>query len=500
MPYSNPVITGHAPDPSIVRVDEDYYLATSSFNKLPGIPIHHSRDLVNWTVIGYAVTRPAQYRRDGRDGPIELFAPTLRYHDGTFFLVTTNAHPGQGNFLVTATDPAGQWSDAIWLDQGGFDPSLFRDNDGRWYYSRRSFDPGSRNEALGPIVTARIDVQTGELGDFEPATSGAGGFVTNDIEGPHIFKRDQWYYLTAAEGSSWKGHMQTLGRSTSPWGPFEPCPHNPIMTHRDRVGHCIQSLGHADFVEAADGTWWVVALGTRHAPLAQHHNIGRETFLLPVTWTDDGWPVVGEAGTTELQVNQDIPGTLDQDDVVDAEHWLGLKWPVPCTVAGGQVLLTGGSFPEAGRDAGLILRPQRADDQWFTAELTQLPDGSLAGVGLYLDKRHFAYAVVESVQGRRQVRFRVSLDGLDHEQIMPLDVAGNIAFGLEARPDQYYFTVEGEPVGEVSARLLSAEAAEWFVSAHLMLVHFGEGEAHFDRVESKLLEPRESAVLPAFLL
>lgn len=116
--------------------------------------------------------------------------------------MTTNAHPGQGNFLVATTGPAGQRLDARWLDQEGIAPSLFRDDDGRWYYSRRSLDPGSRGEALGPIVTARIDVQTGELGDFVPVASGAGGFATNDIEGPHIFKRHQRYYLTAAEGSS----------------------------------------------------------------------------------------------------------------------------------------------------------------------------------------------------------------------------------------------------------------------------------------------------------
>ncbi|MFJ2620304.1 family 43 glycosylhydrolase [Glutamicibacter sp. NPDC087344] len=500
MVYSNPVITGHAPDPSIVRVGEDYYLATSSFNKLPGIPIHHSRDLVNWTVIGYAITRPAQYRRDGQDGPIELFAPTLRYHAGTFYLVTTNAHPGQGNLLVTTTDPAGQWSDAIWLDQQGFDPSLFRDDDGAWYYSRRSFDPEHKGGALGPIVTAAINVQTGELGEFLPATPGSGGFVTNDIEGPHIFKRGQWYYLTAAEGSSWKGHMQTLGRSASPWGPFEACPHNPIMTHRDRVGHQIQSLGHADFVEAADGTWWVVALGTRHAPLAQHHNIGRETFLLPVQWTDGGWPVVGDAGTTELLVERDTPGIGVQGANAATEHWLGLRWPVPCSVLGDEVLLRGGALPEAGREAGLVLRPQRADDERFAAVLRDLPEGSMAGVGVYLDKSHFAYAVLQSEAGGRQVAFRVSLDGLETERVVPVAATGEVEFEIQARPDRYYFTVGGEPVGELAARLLSAEAAEWFVATHLMLVHVGEGEARFERVESQQLEPRQRAVLPAFLL
>lgn len=241
--------------------------------------IRHSFDLVNWQIVGHAITRPAQYRRDGQAGPIVLFAPTLRHHDGTFYVACTNAIPGQGNFLVSTTDVTGEWSDAVWIDDQGFDPSLFRDDDGTWYYTRRNlqFRPDG---FLGPIVQATIDVQTGELGPMRDITE-PHGFASNDSEGPHLYRIGEWYYLCSAEGGSWHGHMQTIARSRSPWGPFEAGPQNPFLTQRHLVANRIQTLGHAELVEAADGTWWALSLGTRHPRMAQHHNLGRETFLTP---------------------------------------------------------------------------------------------------------------------------------------------------------------------------------------------------------------------------
>ena len=219
-----------------------------------------------------------------------LFAPTLRHHEGTFYVVCTNMADNQGNFLVSATDPAGEWSDAVWLDREAFDPSLFFDADGTCLYTRRSLDLSVPGGDLGPVVQARLDPRTGDMEPWPAITSGARGFQTNDIEGPHLYRIGEWYYLFSAEGGTWTGHMQTVARSRSPWGPFEPAPHNPVITHRDRVLHPIQSLGHADLVEDQHGGWWALALGTRHCK--QHHNLGRETFLLPVTWSD-GWPHFG---------------------------------------------------------------------------------------------------------------------------------------------------------------------------------------------------------------
>lgn len=501
MKYANPVVTGHSPDPSIVRVGEDYYLATSTFDKLPGIVIRHSTDLVTWNIVGHAVTRPSQYRRDGVDGPVELFAPTIRHHDGTFYVVTTNAHPGQGNFLVTASDPAGPWSDAVWLDATAFDPSLFRDDDGTWYYSRRSFEPGRPDGNLGPIVTTTIDVETGALGEFRAATVTTGGFTTNDIEGPHLFRRGDWYYLTAAEGSSWKGHMQTIGRSQSPWGPFDAAPHNPVITHRHRVGHPIQSLGHADFVEGADGAWWAVTLGTRHAPLSQHHSIGRETFLLPVEWTADGWPVVGDGGTTELlvEVNRQGPAhELERDGRASAHEWAALRHPAPGEVSdAGEAVVDGGHSLSVGRTAGALFLPQTADDQQFDAVLERT--AGPAGVAVVTDRRHHATMLVTSTATGRRAEFSVVVDDLRSVASIDLPDSNAPHLRIEARPDAYRFLADGVEVGRISARLLSAEAAEWFVAAHFALVNIGETPARFRGLERRNLAARPPRIVPPFL-
>lgn len=469
--YSNPVVRGHAPDPSIVRVGDDFFLVSSSFRALPGLPIRHSTDLVNWRIIGHAITRPAQYRRDGLHGPMTLFAPTIRHHDGRFHVVCTNPHPGQGNFLVSTDDPAGEWSDAVWIDEEAFDPSLFRDDDGTWYYTRRSLRFGRPDGNLGAIVQAEIDLDSGALGPLRDITADARGFVTNDVEGPHLFRRGDWYYLTAAEGSSWKGHLQSIGRSRSPWGPFEPAPHNPVLTHRDRVGHPIQSLGHADFVQAADGSWWAVALGTRHAPLSQHHNIGRETFLLPVEWRDD-WPVVGSEGGTELRVEGvSLPIGSTVTAVTAAPDTLWTRgWMTHDRPAEGARTIENGIELAAG---SALHRWQTGDDQRFAATVEPAP-GATAGIEVRLDEGHTYAATVSVDVGRRVVRLRRQADDLVAEESVVLPGTGPVRLEIRARADAYTFQalVEGEEValGAGSARLLSAESAEWFVATHFGLV------------------------------
>ena len=507
---NNPVVTGHAPDPSVVRVGNDFYLAVSSFDKLPGIPIRHSTDLVNWKIIGHAVSRPAQYRRDGKPGPIELFAPTLRYHDGVFYLITTNAQPGQRNFYVTATDPAGEWSDAIWVDEEAFDPSLFRDDDGTWYYTRRSLEFGRPDGLLGPIVQAEIDIHTGQLGELRAITPGGGGFVTNDIEGPHIYRRGDWYYLSGAEGSSWKGHLQSIGRSKSPWGPYEPAPHNPILSHRDRVGHPIQATGHVELFDDPNGNWWAVALGTRHAPLSLHHNIGRETFLAPVTWTDDGWPIIGEGGGMELSFDTDVlphaDSTVAPADSVWRDGWF-TQSPAPTitTQPDGTLLVpAGATLWDRARPKGALLRHQTADDQLFVATVADIEGDAQPGVTVQTDVRHnYTLYIHHDEQGRRAT-LRRQADDLVAEHSTPLPSEGELTLSIEGRPTSYRFTatIDGTefPVGEGSARLLSAEAAEWFVSASFGLLAIGtSGSVRYRDVNVSPLDPQPSIFLPAFI-
>jgi alpha-N-arabinofuranosidase len=291
----NPILPGFHPDPSICRVGHDYYLATSSFEYFPGVPIFHSRDLVHWRALGHALTRKSQLNLDQAWISGGIYAPTLRYHDGLFYLTTTNIDDG-GNFLVTARDPSGPWSDPVWINQPGIDPSLFWDDDGTCYYTT-----SSREDGRCRIAQSVIDPTTGTL--LRPVRDLWEGTGGHGPEGPHLFKRDGFYYLLIAEGGTEWGHMATVARSRSPWGPWESCPHNPILTHRS-TGEPIQCVGHADLVEDPQGNTWLVCLGVR--PIGYHavHILGRESFLAPVCWKE-GWPIAGRGG--RLCLRQDLP-------------------------------------------------------------------------------------------------------------------------------------------------------------------------------------------------
>ncbi len=503
--YSNPVIKGTAPDPSAIRVGEDYYLATSTFDMLPGVTIWHSRDLVDWRVVGHAVSRPSQYRRDGEPGPMVLFAPTIRHHDGMFYVACTNAVPGQGNFLVTTRDITGEWSDAIWIDQEGFDPSLFRDDDGTWYYTRRrlEFRPDG---GLGPIVQATIDVTTGELGEVREITA-PHGFASNDIEGPHLYRRGDWYYLCSAEGGSWRGHMQTVARSRSPWGPFEASPHTPLLTHRHLVANRIQSLGHAELLDAADGTSWAVALGTRHPRMAQHHNVGREVYLLPVEWID-GWPVAGAAGdgTTRLEVDHPTPAPApgagpDVPDTLWTRRWRTVGAApagLSATDPDARIVLPAGADPRAaGRasgDVGALLRPQTEDDQAFSATVDVPGPGIAAGIAAYADPTHaYALTVSRGSSGATVVTATRTVDDMVMETSVAVPGAGPVTLRIEGRETAYALLADaGDGPVEVtrgSARLLSAEACQWFVGVHWTLLALGAtGSVEFRAVTVEDLE------------
>ncbi len=302
MKLKNPIIRGFNPDPSICRVGEDYYLVTSSFEYFPGVPIYHSRDLVNWRQIGHCLTRKSQLFLERAPSSGGIFAPTIRYHNGRFWMVTTNVGrqvDGRvvdgGNFYVSTDDPAGEWSEPIWVKQRGIDPSLYFENGKTYFTSNGTAWAHSRG-----LYQCEIDISTGEqLNDTVFLWTGTGGAY---VEAPHLFKRGDYYYLMAAEGGTERGHMETIARSRTPYGPFESCPHNPILTHRS-LQTLIQSTGHADFVEDPSGNWWAVFLGVRF-PGGFWSNLGRETFLAPVTWTADGWPVVngGHRMAPEMEV------------------------------------------------------------------------------------------------------------------------------------------------------------------------------------------------------
>lgn len=290
--FKNPIIPGFYPDPSICKVGEDYYLVNSTFSYFPGVPIFHSKDLVNWKQIGNVLDRPSQLELIGRGHSEGIYAPTIRYHEGIFYMITTNVG-GIGNFYVTATEPQGPWSEPIILDAEGIDPSLFFDEDGKVYYVGTRHKPEGVFRYYGDseVWLQELDLAKGCL-IGEQYVLWEGALVDSAwSEAPHIYKKNDYYYLMIAEGGTGLQHAITIARSKEIKGLYENNACNPILTHR-HLGrdYPIVNVGHGDLVEAVDGSWWMVLLASR--PYGGHYsNLGRETFLVPVTW-EEGWPVV----------------------------------------------------------------------------------------------------------------------------------------------------------------------------------------------------------------
>lgn len=314
--FRNPILPGFYPDPSICRVGEDYYLVTSTFEYFPGLPIFHSRDLVHWRQLGHVLDRPSQLPLDGVYASGGLYAPTIRYHQGTYYVINTlvGGTSKKGNFIVTATDPAGPWSEPYWLENApGIDPSLFFDDDGRAWYVGNRIPLQSGYEKHREIWLQQLDLQSMRLvGDVHVLWDGALKGAAH-AEAPHIYKVEGMYYLMIAEGGTWHDHAVTIARSTNITGPYEGNPRNPIMTHRHLgLDYPIVGTGHADLVETQFGEWWMVLLAMRPYE-GYFYNLGRETFLVPVRW-EEGWPVVA-------------PGSGRVESVGQAPNLPEHRWP-----------------------------------------------------------------------------------------------------------------------------------------------------------------------------
>ena len=284
--YQNPILPGYHPDPSICRVGEDYYLVNSTFEWFPGIPVYHSKDLVNWRLIGHGLHRRDQLKlQEGLGDYMGIFAVTIRYHEGTFYLITTCVQCEKGgNFYLSAENPAGPWSDPVWLDTPGIDPSLMWDDDGKSYYvghgnlKEKQEWPDQQGVWLQEIDLAAQKM----VGKRVQLTH---GHANNAVwsEGPHLYKINGKYLLMLAEGGTGYHHSTTVHHSNSVFGPYVADQVNPVLTHRHLgKGYPIHSVGHTDIVETQNGEWWGVMLGKRFVD--GYTLLARETFLSPVTF------------------------------------------------------------------------------------------------------------------------------------------------------------------------------------------------------------------------
>jgi xylan 1,4-beta-xylosidase len=504
--FTNPVLSGFYPDPSVSRVGDDYYLVHSTFEYFPGVPIFHSSDLVHWRQIGHVLTRKSQLPLEQMRASGGIFAPTLRYHDGTFYLVTTNVW-GTGNFYVTATDPAGPWSDPVPLDREGIDPSLFFDDDGTVYCIRHV---GGADGYIGQQV---LDAATGKLqGEMKEIWGGTGGVWA---EGPHMYKKDGKYYLMISEGGTSYNHKVTIARSDSPWGPFEAFAHNPILTHADRPKHQVQALGHADLVETPDG-WWAVFLGIRPQG-GRFHHLGRETYLAQVTWDSNGWPWIGEKGDIEFETeaptlpaspSESATATADSRDDFN-EPSLGLAWNFlrnpherdwSLTERPGALRLKGSAVTLNDQDSpAFVGRRQTFLAGTVATQFDFDPQHENEEAGLTIrgnDANHFDLGVTLR-DGRRQVFFRKVLAGKTVEPVATAEfTSGNVILSVEARPFEYrfFYVLHGRTPAELGAiptSELSTEKIGGFTGAFFGLYATGNGRpsavpADFDWFEYRV--------------
>jgi xylan 1,4-beta-xylosidase len=512
--YRNPILPGFYPDPSICRVGADFYLANSSFAYFPGIPIHRSRDLVHWEQIGNALDRASQLPLDGAGISRGLFAPTIRHHAGTFYLACTNVDHG-GNFIATARDPAGPWSEPAWLpDAPGIDPSLFFDDAGEagdgegraWYCGTRPAPEGERYFGNWEVWLQELDLATLSLvGEARGLWRGA----LRDCawpEGPHIYRRGDWYYLLIAEGGTGRNHAVTVARSADLSGPWVGDPANPILSHR-QLGSLadIVNVGHGDLVEDPAGDWWMAHLASRPYG-GDHSNLGRETFLVPVAW-EEGWPIpspgrgrVEESYPLPRLPRFDVELPPTRDDFGESElapRWLSLRGPASAFSSLSErpgflrLRLLAGSLRDRAAVSYLCLRQA---DMSFRAsavlEFSPSRDGEAAGIAL-VQSEEFQYRLeITMSHNAPLIRLVVASGGPDEvlaERILagPFH-AGRLILEVEARGQDLSFRFGADTpapdamellASGVDGRILSPEAAGGFVGTTIGMFATGNGLA-----------------------
>ncbi|CAK5277866.1 unnamed protein product [Mycena citricolor] len=429
----NPILPGWNPDPSIVRVGKDYFVVTSTFEYFPGHPIYHSTDLVSWKLIGHGLNRASQLSLFGTPTDAGIWGPALRYHERTktFYLVSTARYAYTAeyrlfprSFYVHTQDIfADSWSDPVYFDALGYDTDLFWDTNGDVYATWSGI-----NDAVHKIYSIyqnKIDIETGN--SLTPAEIIFTGTLPHNSsarpEGPHVFHINSTYYLLIAEGGSGPAHQSTIQRGPSPSGPWENNPANPILFNGANLSLPVQQTGHSDFVQAPDGSWWGVALGIRpQGGNFARAQLGRETFLFPITWKD-GWPVVYDG----QPISEHMPGVLHDKSpltgyfndftagALDLSFYF-LRTPYKkfhsLTARRGFLRLNGNSYALGDRDTpALLLRKQTSYTEVFETEMEFSPATNLTEAGVtifYSDQLHDDIGIVGDGAGGRSVVTRMN--------------------------------------------------------------------------------------------
>jgi xylan 1,4-beta-xylosidase len=522
---TNPVLAGFYPDPSVLKVGGDYYLINSTFSYFPGIPVFHSKDLKNWKQIGNVISRPSQMNFMGHRMTRGLFAPAISYHNGLYYVTCTLIDKG-GNFVVTAKDPAGPWSDPTFLPEvKGIDPSLYFDDDNKAYIIYNSDAPDYKPLYSGhrTIKIYEFDYQKMKVVGEEKILVNGGVDISKKpvwIEGPHILKANGWYYLYAAEGGTSVNHSEVVFRSKSPKGPYVPYEHNPILTQRDLPENRkdpITSAGHAQFVEGPDGKTYAIFLAVRPYE-GNYYNTGRETFLAPVEWKD-GWPIVNP-GSKEIQYQYTVnyPEVKQSNALPQSGNF---QYTLDFTKGLDPALLflrtcDSSSF-SVGNANGLTLKlkpetimelgnpsfiGKRQQHLYCTTETSvQFSPKSAdekAGLTIFQDENHFYYVCKSLADGKEVVQlFKSNAEGKAMElltQVQLKSPSKDVMFRIAAAGDKYSFQYATKPnewnllKDKVDGKFLSTEVAGGFIGCVFGMYATSSGKSTSNKASFKYLK------------
>ena len=466
MRYQNPVIRGFHPDPSICRVGEDYYTVSSTFEYAPGISLFHSRDLLNWEQIGNCLDGIEDIDLSAASDSGGVWAATIFHHDDQYY-VTANVQE-QGNFIIRTDDPEKGWSEPLWIDAGGIDPSLYFE-DGRSYYLTNESNEAGKEM----ICLAEIDLKSGQLlGEMESIWHGTGGGF---LEAPHLYKIKDYYYLLAAEGGTFSNHKASIARSRHLSGPYESCPDHPILTNAHDTSMEVRCSGHGDIFQDHKGNWWIIHLACRSARRTMTH-LGRETFLTPLFWKDS-WPYVKNNKMARLTENGAVLAEQKLHDRWEADfsksdftpQWRFLRNPVRenYKIKYGKLFIYPSviTLQDAANPSYAAVVQGDFDCEFRTHfRFRTKEEGDRAGLALYLSSDFYCFfGIIKEAEHDSLILFRKADDIKFTSVKIPFNYT-DIHLRIKADKENYHFFYktegkEWQKAGSASSRFLSPEIA-----------------------------------------
>jgi xylan 1,4-beta-xylosidase len=484
----NPILPGFNPDPSILRVENDYYIATSTFEWYPGVQIHHSTDLANWSLITRPLTRKSQLDMRGDPDSCGVWAPCLTHDGEKFWLVYTDVKRKDGsfkdthNYIVTAPKIEGPWSDPIYVNSSGFDPSLFHDDDGKKWFVNMHQDHRRRPRRFAGIVLQEFDAKAEKL--VGPRKNIFLGTELDLVEGPHLYKRNGWYYLLTAEGGTAYEHACTLARARDIWGPYELHPQKHILTSKDAPFAALQRAGHGDIVDTPEGTTYLVHLSGRPMTQVRRCVLGRETAIQEAFWGEDDWLYVKNGPVPSLFV--EVPGARD-DSIYWAEQryefenklhqdFQWLRTPEPeriFAIEDKKLKLLGRESVGSWFEQSLVARRQThfSYDAETVIDFSPTDERQFAGLTAYYCRFNFFYLTVTAhSDGKRELLIISSEASYPEGRLkmplvdpVPIPNEGKIklALTIRGRELQFFYALDGEELKKIGpvldATILSDE-------------------------------------------